>query len=105
MTDNKENAHQGEVEDEQDSLDNDQLKDYREELESLGSFPVRHVYMLLNNKVFLCLLLLRFAFIVTYILRVAKLIYFCLLLARSRAAGYSILNNEQLFSSTLNATG
>ena len=52
MTDNKENAHQGEVEDEQDSLDNDQLKEYREELESLGSFPVRHVYMLLNNKVF-----------------------------------------------------
>ena len=105
MTDNKENAHQGEVEDEQDSLDNDQLKEYQEELESLGSFPVRHVYMLLNNKVFLCLLLLRFAFIVTYILRVAKLIYFCLLLARSRAAGYSILNYEQLFSSTLNATG
>ena len=104
MTDNKENAHQGEVEDEQDSLDNDQLKEYREELESLGSFPVRHVYMLLNNKVFF-MLLLRFAFIVTYILRVAKLIYFCLLLARSRAAGYSILNNEQLFSSTLNATG
>ena len=80
MTDNKENAHQGEVEDEQDSLDNDQLKEYREELESLGSFPVRHVYMLLNNKVFV----------------VAALCFYCYLYSSSSQAHLFLLAARSL---------